>query len=51
MCPVCITTATLIAGIATTTGGLTLVVKKFCTKNVVNRIPIPTKSKENQDGR
>jgi hypothetical protein len=51
MCPACITTAALIASIATTTGGLTLVVKKFCTKNVASQIPTQTKSKENQDGR
>ena len=51
MCPACILTPALIASIATTTGGLTLIVKKFCTKNVVNLDPEPNKSKENHDGR
>jgi|HubBroStandDraft_2_1064218.scaffolds.fasta_scaffold619337_2 hypothetical protein len=51
MCPACILTPALIASIATTTGGLTLIVKKFCTKNVATQIPEQNKSKENQDGR
>jgi hypothetical protein len=51
MCPACITTAALIASLASTTGGLTaLVVKKFCAKNIANQIPTQTKSKENHDG-
>jgi hypothetical protein len=51
MCPACIATGALIAGIATTTGGLALVVMKFVTKNVTNQIPAQTKSKENPDDR
>jgi hypothetical protein len=51
MCPACLATAALIAGIATSTGGLTaLVVKKFSAKNIPNSIPTQTKSKENDNG-
>jgi predicted dithiol-disulfide oxidoreductase (DUF899 family) len=40
MCPVCITTAALIATSATSAGGLaSLVVKKFRTKNVADNVP------------
>jgi hypothetical protein len=46
MCPVCITTAVLIAGSATSTGGLAaIVIKKFGVKNAVDDNPVPTPSR------
>jgi hypothetical protein len=46
MCPVCLTTAVLIAGSATSTGGLAAIaIKKFGMKNTVNDNPVPTPSK------
>jgi hypothetical protein len=46
MCPVCLTTAMLIAGSATSTGGLAAVaMKKFGVKNAVDKNPAPTTSK------
>ncbi len=47
MCPVCITTAMLIAGSVTSTGGLTAIaIRKFGVKNTVSN-PAPIPSKEN----
>jgi hypothetical protein len=45
MCPVCITTAMLIAGSVTSTGGLTAIaIRKFGVKNAVSHAaPIPSK--------
>ncbi len=40
MCPVCITTAALIAGSVTSTGGLAaVVIRKFGGKNAVDNSP------------
>jgi hypothetical protein len=40
MCPVCLTTAALIAGSVTSTGGLAAVaIKRFGGKNVVDNSP------------
>jgi hypothetical protein len=40
MCPVCLTTATLIAGSVTSTGGLAAIaIKKFGGKNAVDNSP------------
>jgi hypothetical protein len=51
MCPMCITTAVVIAGSATSTGGLAAIaIRKFGLKNAVNNDPAPTPSKENHDG-
>jgi hypothetical protein len=47
MCPACIVAAALIAGKATSTGGLTaVIVTKFRPKNVANKVCTQTKSKE-----
>jgi hypothetical protein len=44
MCPVCITTAVLIAGSVTSTGGLTAIaIKKFGVKNTVDHKPAPSR--------
>jgi hypothetical protein len=46
MCPVCLTTAVLIAGSATSTGGLAAIaIKKFGMKKTVDDNPVPTPSK------
>ena len=51
MCPVCITTAALIASSATSVGGLAaLVVKKLSAKSEVKPIPNQIQLKENHDG-
>jgi hypothetical protein len=51
MCPACIITAALITGSATSAGGLAaLVVKKLYAKNVADKIPTQTPSKENHNG-
>jgi hypothetical protein len=55
MCPVCLATAVLIAGSATSTGGLTAIaIKKFGVKNAVHNNPTPTTSelfrRENEAG-
>jgi len=51
MCPVCLTTAATMAGLASTAGGLaTLVVKTFWAKNAANQIPTQVKPKENNNG-
>jgi hypothetical protein len=45
MCPVCITTAMLIAGSLTSTGGLAaIVIGKFGMKNAVDNNSAPTPS-------
>jgi hypothetical protein len=49
MCPLCIATAVLIAGKVTSTGGVAaMVIKKFGVKNVVDKNPVSTNSKEDQ---
>jgi hypothetical protein len=45
MCPVCITTAALIAG-----GGLAAIAIKFGLKTAVDNHPAPTPSKEDHHG-
>jgi len=57
MCPVCITTAVLIAGSATSTGGLAAIaLRRFGGKNVVDNLsaqsqtPAPTSTKEDCHG-
>jgi hypothetical protein len=51
MCPVCITTAVLIAGSVTSTGGLgAIAIKKFGVKNAVDNHPVATSSKEDRHG-
>ncbi|HET6217722.1 MAG TPA: hypothetical protein VFE27_11930 [Acidobacteriaceae bacterium] len=51
MCPVCITTAMLIAGSATSTGGLAAVaIRKFGVKNAVDNHSAPTPTKEHRQG-
>ena len=43
MCPVCITTAALIAGSVTSTGGLAAIaIRKFGGKNTADNSPAPT---------
>jgi hypothetical protein len=50
MCPVCIATAALIAGSATSTGGLAAVaVKKFFTRNTEILTATNSNQKENRD--
>jgi hypothetical protein len=44
MCPLCVSTAMLIAGSVTSTGGLAAVaIKKLGVKNALNPSPNPTK--------
>jgi transcriptional regulator GlxA family with amidase domain len=51
MCPACIGTAALIAGGATSSGGLAaLVIKKFCAKNFARKIGRQFRFKESHDG-
>jgi hypothetical protein len=51
MCPVCLTTAVLIAGGVTSTGGLTAIaIRKFGVKNAVDNRPASTPSKEDDHG-
>ena len=51
MCPMCITTAMLVAGSVTSTGGLAAIaIKKFGAKNAVDNHPAPTPSPEDRDG-
>ena len=51
MCPVCLTTAMLIAVSVTSTGGLAAIaIKKFGVKNAVDNHPAPTPSKEDHHG-
>jgi hypothetical protein len=47
MCPICITTAALIAGSATSTGGLAAIaIRKFGVKNALDKNPA---ERRNQD--
>jgi len=47
MCPLCITTAMLIAGSATSTGGLAAIaIKKFGMKHSADNHPTPSPPKE-----
>ena len=49
MCPVCIATAAMIAGKATSSTGLAAVaIKKFGSKNAVDNRPAPTPAKEDR---
>jgi hypothetical protein len=51
MCPVCITTAVLIAGSVTSTGGLgAIAIKRFGVKNAVDNHPAPIPFKEDRHG-
>jgi hypothetical protein len=51
MCPVCVTTAVLIAGSVTSTGGLAAIaLKKFGVKSAVDNHPAPALSKEDRHG-
>ena len=51
MCPVCVTTAVLITGSATSTGGLAAIAfKKFGVKNAADNHSVPTQSKEDRHG-
>ena len=51
MCPVCIATATMIAGSATGTTGLTaLIVGMFRKKKLANKVPEQTEAEEVHDG-
>ena len=51
MCPLCITTAMLIAGGVTSTGGLAAIaIRKFGVKNAADNQPAPTPSKEGHHG-
>ena len=51
MCPVCISTLALVAGSATSAGGVTaLILKKFGPKNIANKVTTQTQLKENNHG-
>ena len=51
MCPLCLSTAALIAGSVTSTGGLAAIaLKKFGVKNAVNHQPSPNPTKEDRHG-
>jgi hypothetical protein len=51
MCPVCITTAMLIAGSVTSTGGLAAIaIRKFGAKNAAGNHPAPIPPKEDHHG-
>ncbi len=51
MCPVCVTTAVLIAGSVTSTGGFAAIaIKRFGLKSAVNNHPAPTPTKEDHHG-
>ena len=51
MCPVCLTTAMMIAGSVTSTGGLAAIaIRKFGVKNAVANHAAPTSSKEDRHG-
>jgi hypothetical protein len=51
MCPVCLTTAVLIAGSATSTGGLAAIaIRKIGMKKAVDNHPAPTASEEDHHG-
>jgi hypothetical protein len=51
MCPLCITTAVLIASSVTSTGGLAAIaIKKFGARNAADNNSAGTPSKEDQHG-
>jgi hypothetical protein len=51
MCPVCIATAMLIAGSATSTGGLAAIaIQKFGVKNALDNRPAPPPSRQDRHG-
>ena len=51
MCPLCVTTAMLIAGGVTSTGGLAaVVIRKIGLKNAADPHPNTTRSKEDLNG-
>jgi len=51
MCPVCLTTAMIVAASVTSTGGIAATaIKKFGAKNAVDNHPAPTPSKEDHHG-
>jgi hypothetical protein len=51
MCPICLTTAMIVAASVTSTGGLAATaLKKFGAKNAVANQPAPIPSKEDQHG-
>jgi hypothetical protein len=51
MCPLCFTTAVLIAASVTSTGGLAAIaIRKFGVKSAVDNHPIPAPSKEDRHG-
>ncbi len=51
MCPVCVTTAMLIAGSVTCTGGLAaIIINKFGVKHAVDNPTVLTATKENRHG-
>jgi hypothetical protein len=51
MCPLCVTTAVLIAGSVTSTGGLAaVVIRKLSVKNAHDHHPVPNQSKEDHHG-
>ena len=51
MCPMCITTAMLIAGGITSTGGLAAVaMRRFGVKNAAGNHPAPASSQEDHHG-
>lgn len=51
MCPLCVSTAMLIAGSVTSTGGLAAIaVKTFGVKSAADNHPAPTRSKEDHHG-
>ena len=51
MCPLCLSTAALIAGSVTSTGGLAAIaIKTFGVKSAVDNNPAPTSTKEDHHG-
>jgi hypothetical protein len=51
MCPVCLTTAALLAGSVTSTGGLAAIaIRKFGVRNAADHSPAPNPSKEDRHG-
>jgi hypothetical protein len=51
MCPLCLTTAVLIAGSVISTGGFAAIaIKKFSVRNAVDNHSVSTPSKEDRHG-
>ena len=51
MCPICLTTAMIVAASVTSTGGLAATaIKKFGAKNAAGNHPTKTQSKEDHHG-